>query len=218
MPIICLAGALLNIVINILSTVPGGKFPLYSDTILTVTLTFIGGPFWGALCGALTNLIGHSIRFWGWAGYLFALCNIATALLTYLFIRLFPRELALSKWWKAGRFDIPGERASKSRRLESIMGRIVVLVLLSFALCLAMSILGGLIAAFIQFLNPAPPDPIHISAFLAPILFGQHVPIVVVEILSRIPVNIIDRLIAAFGGYGIALALMPLKRIFPHNS
>jgi hypothetical protein len=37
------------------------------------------------------------------------------------------------------------------------------------------------------------------------------IPLVLAEILSRIPINIIDRLITAYAGYGIAIALRKLS-------
>ena len=213
---LCIAGALLNIALNMLCTKFG--IPLYLDTVLTVTLTLAGGLFWGVLTGALTNLIGHSIQFWGWEGYLFALCNIATAIITYLFIRLFPNELG-----HAGRrnvlqeetgqeiFGVPAKNTFlRSLRLGKAMDRMMVLILLSFSLCIAMSVLGGLLTVLILVLrNPADPNPA--SVLLSSTLFGDSVPIILKEILSRIPINIIDRLLTAFGGYGIVYAITVCK-------
>src|SRR5215469_9121715 len=115
---LCLAGALLNIAMNRLF-IDRLAIPLFLDTIFTISLTLLAGPFWGALCGALTNLIYQTIWFWGWEGYLFALCSIATALVTWLFMRLFPRELNLS---------FPNAH-SKSLRLSAVMERAVILIL-----------------------------------------------------------------------------------------
>jgi len=142
---LCIIAALLNMALRNLSDV------MFLDTIMTITVTLLGGPVWGVITGASTNLIIHTIEFWGWESYLFTICNIATALLTYLFIRLFPGELSLPH--QKGN---PGDfRAQpKSRRFAFVMERIVALMLLGFALCIAMSVLGGLIAAFIQTLNP----------------------------------------------------------------
>ena len=81
----------------------------------------------------------------------------------------------------------------------------VVLILLSFALCIAMSILGGLITVFISYIGPYTREPTHLHAPLGAILFSEDTPILIVEILSRIPMNIVDRLITAIAGYGIAL-------------
>ena len=196
MPLICIAGILLNFFFSIILTTKIFPAPLYLDTIFTVSLTLIGGLFWGILCGAFSNILIHTYIFWRWEGYLFVLCNIATALITWLFIRFFPRELTL-----------PYQPIvhHKSRRMEGIMSRFVVLILLSFALCIAMSVLGGLITVLITYIGPYTRDPTYLHAPLGNILFTEDTPIIIVEILSRIPVNIVDRLITALAGYGAAL-------------
>ncbi|MCL2444322.1 MAG: hypothetical protein FWD13_12790, partial [Treponema sp.] len=181
----CFTGAFLNIVLNKSLTAAGGiGLPLYLDTLLTVTVTFLGGLFWGSLTGALTNIVGHTINFWGWEGYLFTLCNIATAIITWMFIRFFPRELKLS--WQ--RKSAPEINHPGSHFFTRIMNRVVVLILLSFALCLAMSILGGLISALIQIITNSPADEMKLKALLGHSMFSQ-LPIVLSEILSRIPIN-----------------------------
>jgi len=74
--------------------------------------------------------------------------------------------------------------------------------------------LGGVIAAFIQSINPALSGKQMLSGDLTATMFGRNIPVVLAEILSRIPVNIIDRLVTAFAGYGIALGLKKiLKKI-----
>ena len=182
---LCLIGAILNIFLN--KACAALDIPLYLDTVLTVTVTLAGGLVWGSLCGALTNIVNHTILFWGWEGYLFALCNIATAVITWFFKRSFPAELRLI-------------RGNKQ------MDRVIVLLLLSFALCIVMSVLGGLLTALILGIDPALIGEDGLMAKLGATLHGYGFPLFLVEILSRIPVNIIDRLITVFGGYGIALA------------
>ena len=206
MSLFCIAGALLNIALNMLFAGAVG-LPLYMDTVLTISVTLAGGLFWGVICGALTNLIGHTILFWGWEGYLFILCNVATAIITAGFVRLFPRELSLAP--RAAAADTP----RRSRRLSVVIDRMVVIIILSFCLCIAMSVLGGLIAALVQMLvHPAAGGEIlnPASATLSPVIFRYNIPLILTEILSRIPVNIIDRLVSAFGGYGIAAGLKAL--------
>jgi len=195
----CLAGVFLNIAFTRLRFYAG--FPLFLDTILTITVTLKGGLFWGILCGALTNVLCHSIWGHGWEAYLFAICNIATAFITWLFIRVFPRELL------TGKQDVPQKPSfisARSSSLSAVMDRIIILILLSFALCLAMSILGGLIATFIINLNSAYLETDGITGIFSATMFTQNVPIIVKEIVSRIPVNIVDRLISSFAGFGIA--------------
>jgi hypothetical protein len=207
----CLTGALLNIVIGKLFA-GIAAFPLYLDTVLTISITLLCGLSWGILCGVLTNLISHTfLYFWGWEGYLFILCNAATAVITFLFVRFFPHELNLT-----GKRDVPVPNLSrKSQLFEIVIGRIIVISLLSFSLCIAMSILGGLIASFIQFLRSSGNGQVTNPASyrdLGLTMFQQGFPLILAEILSRIPMNIIDRLISAFSGYGIAFVIAQIGK------
>ena len=205
MSALCLAGVLLNITLN--RVIIRAGLPLYLDTVFTISATLVGGLFWGSLCGALTNLIGNSVWFGGWEAYLFALCNIATAVITWLFIRFFPREL------KSGYSESSGVRpAVRSDRLSLVMDRMIALILLSFALCLGMSILGGFIAGLIQIFDPSHTGKWGIPSLLTPSMFSENFPLILSEILLRIPVNIIDRLISAFGGYGVAVVIGKLSK------
>ena len=214
---LCLTGIILNIILSRLNL--RIALPLYMDTIFTVSVTFVGGLFWGMLTGFLTNIIGHSIHFWGWEGYLFALCNIATAVITYLFIQFFPNELKLIN--QPVHQSLSSVFLNKSFRnsylLKLIIERVVVLILLAFSLCFVMSILGGLISAFIYYLRYCP-DIKQInnpaSGLISFMMFSENMPIIIKEILSRIPINIIDRLIAAFTGYGIAFIASKLFKKF----
>jgi hypothetical protein len=194
--ILCIAGAALNIS---LSRLNGSvlHLPLFIDTIFTIALTFSRGLHWGILTGVLTHLASNSIFSFGWPMYLYTLCSIVTALITALFIRLFPNELSL-----------PVRRAAALPR-RVIMDRVIVLLMLSFTLCIVMSVQGGLTAALIESLasgggSQGTEGP---ELLFKLTLFRRNLPLVGVEILSRIPLNIIDRLISAFCGYGAALLL-----------
>jgi uncharacterized membrane protein len=166
------------------------------------------------------------LYFSGWVVGLFIICNMATALVTWLFIRFFPRELNLSIGQTAETIAQTPEpqRTSQgltSRRLAEVINRMIILILLSFCLCLVISILGGIIAAFIQRIDPALSGKPYLTGDLTATMFGQNIPKALAEILSRIPVNIIDRLITAFAGFGIAVWLtrvMSKKQKHPRNS
>jgi len=202
MVVLCIGAGILNIVFNTIN-LDIFKFPLYFDTIMTVSMTLLAGPVYGAITGASTNIITNIIdfKYWGWTGNLFAICNIATALITWLFVRFFPHELSIGQKTYGTNFS--------SRRFETAMNRLIVLILLSFALCLAMSILGGLISTFMQYVRSfyEVEDPNPAAAKLGATLFHGELPLVLVQILSRIPVNIIDRLVTTFAGYIIARLL-----------
>jgi hypothetical protein len=208
---LCFAGALLNIALNRINLLVA--LPLFMDTVLTVALTFYGGLFWGTLCGVLTHLIYYTIWFEGWEMSLYTLCSMATALITWLFIRLFPRELDLSS--RHAKYEQMLRTAGIERRsgkLAKVMDRAIVLTLLSFALCLAMSVMGGLITAIILEINSSLQGQRAFGGILSDTMFSPNIPVLVVEITARIPINITDRLIAAFAGYAIALGI---KKLLP---
>ncbi|MDR0669057.1 MAG: hypothetical protein LBF95_03150 [Treponema sp.] len=205
--VVAIAGALLNMLIYHLLRNRLG-IPLFLDTAMTMTVTFYGGVFWGVLTGALTNLIQQSVFFYGWPYYLYALCNMAVALVTALFIRWFPQELCVGGTEKT----LPKSQRQSQRQslwFQDLMGRAIVLVLLSFALCLAISVLGGLCAVIIyRFNSPSlVPDSVSPEQNFRFALMRRNLSSVLVEIGSRIPVNLLDRLFSSFAGYGLAALL-----------
>ena len=101
---------------------------------------------------------------------------------------------------------------SRSGNLAKSMDRVIVLLLLSFALCLVVSVLGGLISGLILLINPSQIGERVLAGLLSDTMSGGAVPVFLAEILSRIPVNIIDRLIAAFGGFGAAVVFRRMVR------
>jgi hypothetical protein len=193
--LLCIAGAALNIGFSQLN---GSVLflPLFIDTIFTIALTFSRGLFWGILTGVLTHLASNTIFPSGWPMYLYTLCSIVTALITALFIRFFPDELGFHR----------------RSTLKTVMDRVIVLLILSFALCIVMSVQGGLTAALIEFLeiywsssgSSGTEGP---ELLFKLTLLRRHLPLVGVEILSRIPLNVIDRLVSVFGAYGVAALL-----------
>ncbi|MDR0403538.1 MAG: hypothetical protein LBH35_08135 [Treponema sp.] len=204
--LLCLGGAVLNVLTgNLFRNVLG--VPLFMDTLFTVAMTFYGGPVCGVLTGLLTNPIVNMFNFYGWADILYALCNAAAALVTFFFIRLFPAELGFG----AGKRITTGEETRTNSPPGVLMNTLVALLLLSFVMCVVISIQGGLIAILIQPLggssNPGP-------ALFKSALFRKTLPPAVVEILARIPLNVIDRLLSVFGGCGVAALLW---RFFPRK-
>jgi hypothetical protein len=87
--------------------------------------------------------------------------------------------------------------------LNSFIGVGTGLLLLVALDCIAVSITGGIID-FILHLNSAPRTFSPEDTFKLGLL-QNNVPVLATSILSRIPINIIDRFIAVFGGYGISV-------------
>jgi len=200
--LISLAGAAANIYLNRIFAAGGIGLPLYIDTVLTITVTLIGGLFWGCLTGALTNIAGHTVNFWGWEGYLFILCSIVTAAITWKFSHAFPGELNFTQ--VKNKNDTKFTTYSKSLRLDKFMNIFFVLTLLSFTLCIAMSIMGGLISYLIEVIRIQTTDNNITNPSSQPSDFYAGLPLILREIISRIPINIIDRIISVFAGFGIA--------------
>jgi len=197
-----LAGAAANIFLNKVFAASGIGLPLYIDTVLTISVTLIGGLFWGCLTGALTNILGHTLSFWGWEGYLFMLCSIVTALITWKFFCFFPGELNLTAAQKKNKSKFT--TYSKSLLMDKFMNIFFVLTLLSFTLCIAISIMGGLLSYLIEVIRMHTAESGITNPSSQPSDFYAGFPLILREIISRIPINIIDRLISVFFGFGIA--------------
>jgi hypothetical protein len=179
--------------------------PLFLDTVATVSLTLYGGFWAGAAAGALTNIMLVPAYNVPLVTCVYAVCNVAAALVTALFVRLFPGEFA------------PCRRNCAAPRREEppvAVERVIALLALSLALCFAISILGGIISAVLQTQQVTPPrspdqqQSIGLDLSLSRLIYlRQGLPAAAVEILARLPVNIIDRLITAFGAYWLARLL-----------
>jgi hypothetical protein len=183
-----LIGAWGNVGLSVLFQ-EGLHLSLFMDTLFTVGLTFAFGLVPGLLAGFFSNVFTNLARSLSPIQLLFSLCSMASAYTVWLFIRRFPGELALPL---------------KDSRI--LPGRILVLSLLALALTALMSLLGGLTSWAIQLLQPATDiyDPSAETWFKLGLL-RINMPLYLSEILSRLPVNIIDRLVAVFGGFGVAL-------------
>jgi hypothetical protein len=203
MILLCVCSACLNVLSMLVFRLMLGT-PLYLDTVFTAMAAFYGGLWPGVLTGLLTNAIYTTIWFDGWGGYLFGICNAIVAALTVLFVRLCPDELDL------GRED--PSLARRSRRLSGVLYRFTALFLLAFALTAALSVSGGFIAFCIKALTPGPAEIPGPEEFYAPPLSGMGLPALLVEITSRIPVNVLDRLLTVFCGYALAWALKTAAR------
>jgi hypothetical protein len=80
------------------------------------------------------------------------------------------------------------------------------------ALCVAMSLLGRRYQHGHQYLF-TPRDSCDAEIFIFHrMLERQGLPLLAVEVLCRIPMNIIDRLVSVFGAYGFVAAVTAISR------
>ncbi|GHV93986.1 hypothetical protein AGMMS50293_03060 [Spirochaetia bacterium] len=180
--LLCLAGTAANYGLMRFSAIIGTG--LFLDTAFTIAVTFAGGLTAGIITAVLSTAISGIGWYSFWGFYLFGLCSIATAVLTYIFIRRFSKE------------PDPG-----------LLDRIIMLVLLSLGLCALMSVLGGIIAVFIQRVLLNPIDDPNPETYFKLGLLKNGLGLAAAEILARIPVNIVDRFVSVFTGYGAAWLL-----------
>jgi hypothetical protein len=91
----------------------------------------------------------------------------------------------------------------KNPSLQSFIGVAALLLVLAALDCLVVSVSGGIIDYTLTILKAprtfSPEDSFKLG------LLRNNVPLLATAILSRIPINIVDRFIVIFGGYGISL-------------
>jgi len=184
---LCIIAAALNFTLTFLS-VPVLKIPLFLDTIFTAAVTFSAGLIPGLITAVLTWAAGPFID----NGQLspFVICSIAEV---FIINRLKPSSGIVLNEYK------------NEKTLAKNISILARLMLLYIAASMVISILGGLVD-FI-FYSVLPNSKGHISAedIYKAGLQQSRFPVLVMNILSRIPVNLVDRFIVIFGGYFISL-------------
>jgi hypothetical protein len=176
---------------------------LYLDTIFTAAAAFAGGLVSGLIGAVLTTVfygLAYTIKtgtpYFG-AYYLYMLCSITVALLVRFFARFFPIE--------CDRVRVIGGRDEPYNAKLKQGSFFIMLAILSLVMCIVVSILGGLISAGITTVTgvidkSGPPETYFRLGFIE-----QGFNLTASEIFARFPVNIADKTIAVFVGYGIAL-------------
>jgi hypothetical protein len=173
------------------------KLPLFLDTVFTCALSFAGGPVPGIVVAALTSIdiiFFRALRTWP-----FLLCSLAEVLLICLLRPGRPRR-PLSPAWGPGH-----------KKMASFINTFTALLILYVAACIAVSVLGGIIDYVLYSVLVenktlySPEDTFKIG------LLRSGPPIVIVNILSRIPINIVDRFVVIFGGFSLSLPLGKIR-------
>ena len=194
--VLCLVSALGNaIVSHFFNNILG--VPLYLDTIFNAAMCFCAGLLPGLITGVVLSpimyflvcryLLGLSVEL-GLFRNIWVICIIAEVFLVWVFhIKMKKREASFL--------------ANPS--LQTFIGVAPLLMVLAVLDCLAVSVSGGIIdfvlTAFQVPRTFSPEDSFKLG------LLRNNIPLLPTAILSRIPINIVDRFIAVFGGFGISL-------------
>jgi hypothetical protein len=141
-----------------------------------------------------------------WGSYIYGLCFAATALVTWFFSRSFPEECASLRIIKRRKDAQPFPGPPSASPLD----RIIMLSLLSLSLWIVISVMGALIALFNYRVLHAVSEEIAAENTFKLGLLQRGFSLAVSEILTRIPIIIIDRPVSALIGYGTSLLLKKL--------
>ena len=173
------------------------KLPLYLDTVFTAAVCFSLGLLPGLFTGFVMGLVTTFVRYHfiigqvelAGASALFTLCIAAEVIMICFFHE---------KWLKT-RETVFLDKPS----VLSFIGITPLLLTLAALVCIVVSFTGGIIDfALTKLTTPRPHFPEDIFKLG---LLRNNVPVLTSAILSRIPINIVDRFFVIFGGYGISL-------------
>ncbi|WP_461246504.1 hypothetical protein [Treponema sp. R6D11] len=193
--LLCLVSGLLNTLISYFINGVCG-LPLYLDTLFTVAVYFSVGLFPALITAFLLHVFTAFEYTWlinldvqaVWWSYPFVLCVIFEILLIFFFRhKIKPLDTAFRK----------------DPTLYAFFNLAPLLMLIVVLDCILISITGGIIDYILTLLQAPkvfyPEDSFKIG------LLRNNAPLLASAILSRVPINIVDRFIAIFGGYGVSL-------------
>jgi hypothetical protein len=172
------------------------KLPLYLDTVFTAAVCFSCG-LWPALLTGMINLALIPLRYKfifalpassAYPEVVFTICAIAEILLICFFIKRIREKLT---------------SFSDKPSLQAFIGMSPLLMTLVAIDCIVVSITGGIIDFIIT--SASTPRPYFPEDTFKLGLLRNNVPLLASGILSRIPINIVDRFFVIFGGFGVAL-------------
>ena len=171
------------------------KIPLYVDTVFNAAVCFAAG-FVPGLITALLPSLAFAVMF-GSPVPPFIVCSIAEVCIVCLLKPSYPKEASLRKAQEAAEM-----RQISLAEAAGIFARLMVL----FIVCaLAISILGGVIDFIYHDVLSGSREYFNVEDNFKIGLLDSDIPTLVINILSRIPINIVDRFFVIFGGYGVAL-------------
>ncbi|MCL2067561.1 MAG: hypothetical protein FWG99_08865 [Treponema sp.] len=199
--LLCILAAAANNGLNILC-IDIIKIPLFLDTVFTAAVSFTVGLVPGLITALLTQA-GSSFR--EGSTNPFVLCSFAEVLLICALNPLAAKKKPLNGEQSG---DLKRSRPQTSATVVSIFARLLLLYIVS---CLAISILGGIIDfVYHGLFSMSKPYFSAEDSFKISLMRGGT-PMLVINILSRIPVNIVDRFVVIFGGFFLSRGL---RKIF----
>jgi len=183
---LCITAVVLNIllsnfVMNFL------RFPLFLDTVFTAAISFSFGIIPGIFTAMLTWFL-PCVYYNGFNFYF--LCSVAEVLIICAFKPSAPDTSFY---------------ASKEKIAASLTALVSKLFLLYILCAAAISVVGGVVDYITHLFVER--NYYSVDDLFKQGLFMSNMPVLAVNILSRLPINIVDRFIVIFGGYLISRGL-----------
>ena len=202
--VLCILAVFMNILLTVLFRDFLG-LPLYIDTVFNAAVAFAAGLVPGIVVAVLGWLI--PCVYYNHFNF-YVLCSIAEVLLICALKPVSAEPAAETRQGLNQRFagspPVISKFASKEKIIASYTGLAAKLMLLYVVCAVTISVLGGIINYVSDvFLE------IHLRYYSVEDTFKlglimNNLPVLAVNILSRIQVNIVDRFIVIFGGYFIS--------------
>jgi hypothetical protein len=175
--------------------------PLFLDTLFNAAITFSAGLLPGIFT-AIFPFVIFALRQQPPEINFFVLCSIAEVFLIWIFHRRLKKA-----WAPSG-----GPSAALGPVSYSFIAAASSLLILALIDCAMISILGGAIDTTIFMLFSQPKIQFSPEGTFRLGLLRNGVPLLWANILSRFPINLVDRFIVVFGGYGVSLLI---GKIYP---
>ncbi|MFP3043334.1 hypothetical protein LQZ19_16090 [Treponema primitia] len=185
--LLCFLAVAANFFLNSL-TARGFRLSLFFDTVFTVALTFAAGLVPGIAASILSAFIINTRDHVPLFNYFFVLCSIVEVILVWMYCR----------------------RLGKPR--EHFISTMASLLLLYLITCVVVSVLGGLIDYCIFTVASRPKNFFSPEDIFKLGLLRNNVPVLWSDIFARIPINLVDRFVVIFGGYGASRLMVSFIR------
>jgi len=193
--VLCIVSAIGNAIINYFFTHVMG-IPLYLDTVFNAAMCFCAG----LLPCFITGIVFSPILYFLVCRYLLGL-SVELGIFRNVWVICTAVEILLI-WTFHNRMKKREAVFLERPSLQSFIGVAAQLLVLAVLDCLVVSVSGGIIDFVLTALQAprtfSPEDSFKLG------LLRNNVPLLPTAILSRIPINIVDRFIVIFGGYGIS--------------
>jgi hypothetical protein len=168
------------------------NLPLFLDTLFSAAITFSAGLLPGIATTILPFVI-FALRQQPPEPNFFVFCSIAEVFLIWIFHRRFKKSWTMSPAAKPAPYSFIVAASS--------------LLILALMDCAMISILGGAIDTTVFMLFSRTKVLFSPEGTFRLGLLRNGVPLLWANILSRFPINLVDRFIVIFGGYGVSLLI-----------